>query len=126
MNSIMQRPTFWIVFLVAAFAAFFAVNQSGMFAPKGEYAYRCADGTEFTMTPSDDAASLTLYPATSVERIPQTVLHLVESDFGTRFESSDGLVFHGQGESVQLIGKSFSTICTPVSDTESPPYNWGD
>lgn len=123
----MNRPVLWIVFLLAAAATFLMLNSAGVFAPKGEYAYRCADGTEFSMTPSEDAASITLYPATSVERIPQVTLALVESEFGTRFESKEeSLAFHGQGETVQLIGKSFSTTCTPMTSGDSAPYNWGD
>lgn len=123
----MNKPIFWIVFLIAAIVTFLLINGSGILTPKGEYAYRCSDGTEFGMTPSDDAAIITLYPSSGAERIPQTTLTLVESEFGTRFESKEeGLAFHGQGETVQLIGKSFSTVCTPISNNEEPPYNWGD
>jgi hypothetical protein len=131
----MNNPVFWIVALIAAVAAFLAIERTGVIsgitervvAPQGEYAYRCADGTEFSMTPSEDATSITLYPATNVGRIQKTVLNFVESEFGTRFEASlEGLVFHGQGERVQLIGRSFSTTCTPVTSGDNAPYNWGD
>lgn len=136
----MNNPVFWIVVVIAAVFAFLAIDQTGMLttltsgitgnataSPRGDYAYRCADGTEFSMTPSADAMSITLYPASDAERITETNLALVESDFGTRFESTlEGLAFHGQGERVQLVGRSFSTTCTPVPDSENAPYNWGD
>lgn len=93
--------------------------------PAGDYTYRCGDGTEFGMTPAEDLSSIILYPVTSVERIPETTLQKVESEFGARFESG-ALVFHGRGEGVQLIGQSFSTTCSPVSSGTEAPFNWGD
>lgn len=93
----------------------------------GEYPYRCTDGTEFSMTPSADVQQVTLYPVSNVDHIAKTTLERVKSDSGARFEyAPDGLVFFGKGESVQLIGRSFSTTCTPVSDKDNAPFNWGD
>ncbi len=91
----------------------------------GEHAYRCGDGTEFSVTPAEDFSSVTLYPTTNVERIPQSVLAKVESDFGARY-ANERLVMHGRGEMVQLIGQSFSTTCTPVTAADEAPINWGE
>lgn len=89
------------------------------------YGYRCADGTEFTMKTSEDLSTITLHPATSAERIPQTTLNKVKSDVGARYEGG-GVVFAGKGETVQLIGASFSTTCKPVPSQTEAPFNWGD
>ncbi len=89
------------------------------------YGYRCADGTEFTMTTAADLSTITLHPSTSAERIPQATLNKVKSDSGARYEGG-GVVFAGKGESVQLIGPSFSTVCTPTPSQTEAPFNWGD
>lgn len=91
----------------------------------GEYAYRCGDGTEFSITPSEDFSTVTLYPATTVERIEQSTLNKVESEFGARY-ANERLVFHARGETVQMIGQAFSTVCTPVTGAGEAPFNWGD
>lgn len=89
------------------------------------YGYRCADGTEFTMTTAPDLSTITLHPSTSAERIPQTTLNKVKSDSGARYEGG-GVVFAGKGETVQLIGASFSTTCNPLPSQTDAPFNWGD
>ena len=110
-----------VVVLIALLAAAYLVISG----PKGEYAYRCADGTEFSMTPADDISSITFYPGRSAAPLEDIVLNHVMTESGARFESGN-FAFYGKGETVQLIGTSLSTMCTPVPNALKAPFNWGD
>ncbi|GEM_PF-1654865 len=91
----------------------------------GSYGYRCGDGTEFTMSPSEDMESILLIPATSVERIPETIISRTESETGARYEGN-GIVFHAHGETVALSTDEFETTCLPMTSQDEAPFNFGD
>jgi hypothetical protein len=89
------------------------------------YPYTCNDGTKFRMVPAEDVSSVRIIPTANAGLFPVPILQAASSTFGTRFEGG-GVAFVGKGESVQLIGASFSTVCTPVPSQTEPPFNWGD
>ena len=100
------------------------IKDNRLVPETGDYGYRCGDGTEFTMTPSSDMGSITLIPASSIERIPRLVLHSVPRS-PSRFEG-EGYAFEGKGETVTLTGGGFSVTCRPMQDPEEAPFNFGD
>lgn len=91
----------------------------------GTYGYRCEDGTEFTMLPSEDGSSVLVVPASNVERIHKSALKRVESENGAKFAAGD-LTFFAHGETVELSGESFATKCSPLSVSDQAPFNFGD
>ncbi len=130
----MKHLLLWVVgIIIVLVAAFYALNAY-IYNEKqadtsiytfGTYGYRCGDGTEFTMSLPEDISSIHLVPATSVERIPETILSKVASETGARFEG-DGIVFHAHGETVELSTSEFTTTCLPMSVPDEPPFNFGD
>lgn len=116
-----------------SFAGFFLLNsyiynekQADLSAfVYGEYGYRCGDGTEFTMHPNKDLSMIRLVPATSVERIPETIISRTDSETGARYEGN-GIVFHAHGESVELSTEAFQTSCLPMQVPAEAPFNFGD
>lgn len=90
----------------------------------GEYGYRCDEGTEFTLWPAGDMSSVRIVPATSVERIGETILSKVPGD-AARYEG-DGLILLGYGETIELSSSEFSATCSPIFSDDSAPFNWGD
>ncbi len=93
-------------------------------AEAGQYAYECVNGTKFSMTPAEDASSVTIYPGASAT-FQKSTLAFVNGSAGQRFEGS-GIVFVGAGEDVTLSASGSTTTCSPVSSTEMAPWNWGD
>ncbi len=91
----------------------------------GDYAYRCSDGTEFTMSPASDMTSILITPVSNVERISQTILSKVEGTTTAAYEG-DGLSFVAHGETVQLSMSTFTTTCNPVVSQTEAPFNFGD
>lgn len=91
----------------------------------GVYAYRCGDGSEFYIEPSLDFSYLHIYPATSVDYVPDAILLSRASDTGARFEGS-GIVLHGHGEVVQLSSEKGTTPCSPIFSPDEAPLNFGD
>lgn len=130
-----MKKTLIILVLVAGLlvGGFFAFN-SYIYEEKqadlsmytlGSYGYRCTDGTEFTMSPSEDMTSIHIVPAAGVERIPETILPKVASDTGVLYET-DGITFYAKGETVELGTEAFATICSPIAVADEAPFNFGD
>jgi len=124
----------WIISLAALLLGGFYALNNYIYQEKqadesvfnlGVYGYRCSDGTEFSMSPASDMQSILLTPATSVERVPKTILSRVVSETGARYEG-DGLVFHAHGEVVELSSSEFVTTCAPMQVPEEAPFNFGD
>ena len=94
----------------------------------GSYEYQCANGSTFTMTPSEDVSSVTL-TAGSQGMFTGSVI-LAKMGDGMHFENTTSagplIVFSGAGEEVQLSVGSESTTCNPVPNAEMAPWNWGD
>jgi membrane-bound inhibitor of C-type lysozyme len=92
--------------------------------PEGMYEYRCAGGETFSLTPSSDAKSITLYPGEGTV-FQETVLENQPSASGKRFRAGDVAVF-ARGEEVRVTTAGREIICHPIPNTEQAPFNWGD
>ena len=108
-----------VVIGIAAFIGLTAKNAAG------EYAYICTNGTEFSITPSSDVSSLTVYPGKNARVFSDTKLPKVTSNTGALYVGG-GVVLFGKGETLQLITASSSVACKPVVNKDSAPLNWGD
>lgn len=126
----MNKLFVWVAVLaIILIGGYWYVQQGGMGAAEsdmGTYAYTCANGSQFTMSPSSDMASLKL-EAGSQGMFTGSVT-LVKMGDGAHYETTSGtlITFGGAGEEVQFAVGSATTTCNPVPSTESPPWNWGD
>ena len=91
----------------------------------GSYAYTCANGSQFTMVPSDDMSSVQVTAGSQGMFTGTVALAKVASTAGQRYEGGN-IIFVGAGEEVQLTVGTESTICNPKFSPDSPPWNWGD
>lgn len=91
----------------------------------GDYGYRCDDGTEFTMNPSEDGTSIEIFPATDIERIDRGVLNALDSASGVMYANEE-LTFFGQGETVKLSFDNLTVVCNPMFSDDMAPMNFGD
>jgi hypothetical protein len=66
------------------------VGTSGPMGPAAEYAYRCGDGSEFTLVPTPDLSLVRIIPATSSDYVPATSLESVPGGVHTTY--ADGSV----------------------------------
>lgn len=80
------------------------------------------------MEPSADVSSLKI-SATSQGMFTGNVT-LTKTGPGARFEGKSptgaAIIFTGAGETVDLMVGTEKTICNPVPNPDSPPWNWGD
>ena len=93
-----------VVIGVAAFMGLTAKKAAG------EYPYTCTNGTEFSITPSADVSSLTVYPGKNAQVFSDTKLPKVTSNTGALYVGG-GAVLFGKGETLQLITASSSVAC---------------
>ncbi len=83
-----------------------------------DYGYRCGDGSEFTLVPSPDMEELRIIPATSVDYVRDTVLHINTTEQGTIY-SGGGITLRISGVSLLLTTISNgSTRCTSMLPAE--------
>lgn len=87
--------------------------------------YRCGDGTEFSVHSTQDTKNILLVPATSVERIPKSVLSRQGDSSSTAYEGG-GIRFEMMGNTATLSTKDFTTTCTQMPNGlqchDSPKY----
>ncbi len=89
----------------------------------GEYAYQCENGSQFSMTPSESMAEVTLYAGSQGMFTGAVTVHKMGD--GNHYEGGN-IVFGGAGEEVSLTVGNESTVCNPVPNAEMAPWNWGD
>lgn len=99
--------------------------SSEMLYDLGTYDYRCAEGSEFSISLPRDLSSILLTPASDIERVPQAVLLRQESETGVRYEG-DSLAFEAHGETVTLSSATWETVCIPLTSPDQAPFNFGD
>lgn len=95
----------------------------------GTYAYRCDNGSEFTMSPSSDMTSIELEAGSQGAFTGTVTLGQKESSAGARYEGNlmgSNIAFVGAGEEVQLTLGNELMICNPVPSQDMAPWNWGD
>jgi hypothetical protein len=85
-----------------------------------DYGYRCGDGSEFTIVPSEDMASLMIVPATSADYVPQTVLNRIATDV---FEGA-GVTFTAHDVSAELgTTEHGTTTCASMNPPKTTLFH---
>lgn len=93
----------------------------------GSYPYQCADGSQFSMSPSDDVSEIRLEPGVGASFEAATLARMGDGNvFETVFVEGTNITFSGNGETVTLLVGDKETTCTPVPNPDSPPFNFGD
>ena len=93
----------------------------------GTYAYQCADGSMFSMSPSSTLAKIRIEPGTGASFQTATLAKMGEGNvFETVFVEGENITLSGDGETVTLLVGERQTTCNPVPSTDSPPFNFGD
>lgn len=114
---------FFSVLLIAGVAYWYLVDRSPS-AEMGEYAYTCANGESFTMTPAEDLSWVAITPGENASFGSQTLSYESNIDGMKYFGFEMALV--GAGEEIELRIGSATTTCNPVPNAENAPWNWGD
>lgn len=94
------------------------------YSDTGVYAYACDNGSQFSMTPTEDMSSIKLTPGVGASFV-ETTLMQKDSSAGARYEGGV-LVFVGAGEGVALTVGQTTLNCNPQPSQEMAPFNWGD
>lgn len=93
----------------------------------GTYAYQCANGSQFSMSPSDDMSEIYIQPGTGASFQAATLSKMGEGNvFETVVTDGENITLSGNGETVLLVIENKETTCNPVPDTENAPFNFGD
>jgi hypothetical protein len=97
-------------------------------ADNGTYAYTCDNGSNFSMTPSEDMAEVVLTAGSQGMFTGTVTLHKMGdgNHYETAGTASPLIVFSGAGEEARLMVGIESTSCDPVPNAETAPWNWGD
>jgi hypothetical protein len=79
------------------------------------YAYRCGDGSEFSLVPAKNFSSIRITPATSADIIPTATLKPLPAGSHTRFEGG-GVSLFGNGTAVRItVGARPDVLsCQPI------------
>lgn len=123
----MNRTVLAIIAIVVVLAGGYWYMQSNPSAQMmaadefGTYPYACANGVEFTMSPSADMSTITLRPGANASFSATT---LAQQE-GARYEGG-GMRFAGAGEEVTLTIGTEAMVCNPVPSQDAAPFNWGD
>ena len=114
-----------VVLLVILIGGFMLVQKAGLgnSTAMGSYAYVCEDGSEFSMTPSQDVSSVRIFPGAGATFQAATLTKVGTTT--ARYEGS-GVVFVGAGEGVQLTMNGTTMVCNPKPSADMAPWNWGD
>ncbi|MBP9757404.1 MAG: hypothetical protein KBD06_02280 [Candidatus Pacebacteria bacterium] len=81
-----------------------------------DYGYRCGDGSEFTIEPSENMLTITIVPATSVDYLVRTELALVDD---LKYAGA-GVTFVPNGTFAELTSASSApTTCTSMNSKEN-------
>jgi hypothetical protein len=119
----MNVRTLIAVIALLVFAAgllwFFSARNN----PKAEamYAYSCANGVSFSISPAADASWVAIFPDENAGFAEQTLAY-VDNLGGKRYSGSDiGLA--GKGDNIELVLNSASTSCTQTADA-GEKWNW--
>jgi membrane-bound inhibitor of C-type lysozyme len=138
----MNAATGWVVAVVVALAAVafyfwpMITNAPGAQVPAGQqgatttqnfgtYSYECDEHVAFSMTLSADTNSMQVAPVQGGVFPPAVTLTKTTATSSVRYEGP-GLVLTAKGETVTL-GEGDSAInCSPVSNPNEAPFNFGN
>ena len=110
--------------LLVAGGLYWYMNNNGN---QGTYAYMCTDGSEFSMSPSEDMSQVMITAGAGAKFSGSVKLdHMGD---GAHYEGdSNGtlIVVGGAGEEMQLTVGQQTTVCNPKPNGDMAPWNWGD
>ena len=87
----------------------------------GPFGYRCGDGSEFTMVPSNDLSTVVVTPTMNAKQLPVVTMTKVQGTT-TPIYSGGGILFAVHEGKVEVSTSSFHTECTP---TDATPFTFG-
>ena len=129
-----KRAVLFLALLALVFIVFMFVSPKLLSAPSeiatepqnfGTYPYECDEHVTFTMTPANDLNTILIQPTTPGAYPPRSVLLRNDTVAGTRYEGN-GVIFTARGETITL-GEGDSAInCSPLPNSNEPPFNFGD
>lgn len=112
-----------LVVIIGGVAAWYSLGGSSS-EEMGEYAYSCADGSTFTMTPASDLSWVAVTPGEGADFSAQT-LSYEDNVAGMKYFGAQ-MALLGVGETIELRTGSATTTCNPVASDTMAPWNWGD
>ena len=94
----------------------------------GTYQYECDEHVMFSMTPASDMSSITITPSNGAAYPPaSTLTHKGAGAQGGQVFEDNGITFTGKGESVSIMSAGSESLnCSPVSNPDTAPFNFGD
>lgn len=125
----MKTVLLWgvVIFIVLVGGFFFFNNvmysekQTDTSMPE-THAYRCPDGTEFSISFREDMSEVRFMPIKEVEfSINETTLTRVPSEFGVRFDGN-GISIQGEKKTVLLVVNNDVVPCFPILKSGEEPY----
>ena len=129
-----KRAVLFLGLLALVLVAFMFVSPKLLSAPSeiateprdfGTYPYECDEQVTFTMTPANDLNKIIIKPTAPGAYPPRSVLLRNDTVAGTRYEGN-GVIFTARGETITL-GEGDSAInCSPLPNSNEPPFNFGD
>ncbi len=88
-----------------------------------EYGYRCGDGSEFTLVPTNSMESIRIVPATSVDYVREANLKLMRDALGSFYEG-EGIVLRMSASGLVLVSEGHATTtCTSMQSVDA--FNLG-
>ena len=121
-----------VVLIIIAGGAWYLGTQKEEAAPTaqtnqnfGTYNYECDEHVIFSATIASDMSSIAVKATGSGTYPPESMLMKKTATSGVRYEGS-GVVLTAKGETITL-GEGDSAInCSPVSNPNEAPFNFGD
>ena len=126
MNKLLVWAVIIIIIIGGGYWYMQSTSDSALSGDMGSYAYTCADGSAFSMTPAEDMSELSLMAGAGAKF--SGTIRLAKMGDGNHFETTSGqlVVVSGAGEEMQLTVDNVMTVCNPVPSSDMAPWNWGD
>ena len=90
-----------------------------------DYGYRCGDGSEFTLIPSENVDTIRIVPATSADYVKESVLKAMSDATGMYFEG-DGIALRPSASGLVLVSAGHATTtCSSMRPADESLFNLG-
>ncbi len=92
----------------------------------GDYGYRCGDGSEFTIVPSEDMTTIRIVPATSADYLKDTTLQSVTNTAGSEYAGGGVSLSAHDATLVLSTLNTATTTCASMRPKEESLFYIGD
>lgn len=116
----MKKTALFLLILVIAVVGYLMYQGSRSASVERSYAYECANGIHFSVTPAEDRTWVMIDPDENAT-FPQQVLAYQDNIDGA-FYNNTSFALSGSGKSIQIKFDTATTSCNPVSDNDA--YDW--